>query len=178
MTTRTVGLIGILSLCAVATAPAAFGADRQNYLMLRLGIFTPTGDLDDTGYDGGMTVDYVFGHYLESQRIIEAEIGDFTADDGYWRGKVDTTPLRVTLKQLYPGDGLTPYVEAGLGVYFVDRDTALRDKDDLLFGLHIGGGLNHAINETVFVGAGVRYTKTEANYVNNLAFTANIGYRF
>jgi opacity protein-like surface antigen len=176
-----------VSMAAIAgiffiTAPAfaAEGMQKVNYGQVKLGVFHPTGQLDDDNYDNGAELSVLYGRYLNQYLSIETGIDMFGAKadisgtnstaGSYDR---DTTliasGLVVTLKGEYPVRPFRFYAGGGLGLYAVSLITELdsselgdfdKTETDFVTGAHVVAGISYDINEMFFVNLEGKYRMT------------------
>jgi opacity protein-like surface antigen len=166
--------------CVLTNAPV-FAAEqaRLNYVVVKTGIYNPTGDLDN--FDTGLNIEGVFGRYFHKNFALEGGIGLFGTKAEYSgtsallgtyteENKIAAIPLTVTAKGLLPLDKLELYAGAGLGVYLASADAELRtsnlgnftlDDNDIVFGLHLTAGGIYNITERFFFGIDTKYLSTE-----------------
>jgi opacity protein-like surface antigen len=155
-----------------------YGQDRSNYLSIKAGIYSPTGDLDDEGFDDGFNGEITYGHYFNSNFALEGAIGYFASDasltepDPFGPIEIDidiwSVPITLTAKGIYPINRFELYGGAGLGLYLwkadVDASQAgLSDSDSdggVEFGFHLLAGVNYNISDTLFLGVEGKYILT------------------
>ena len=188
--------ISVLSIALIFILPfAAFGQDSPNYFALKAGIFSPTGDLDDGGFDTGFDGEIAYGHYFNPNFALEVGLGYYLSDAsvsgfdpvllGSFREEDDITviPITVTGKGIYPSGNFELFAEVGVGIYFADFEGVLTsstlgtirvDDDDFVFGGHLGVGASYNISKNVFLGVGAKYILTSEAEFQGAALGAPI----
>ena len=181
-----------------------FGQESPNYVAFKAGSYTPTGDLDDLGLDGGFAGEVVFGHYYSPTLALEVGLGRFEADGsetefipglGVVDAKLDVsvTTISLTVKGLHPIEIGELYMGAGIGIGLVDVDAELSgalsgsgSEDDTGFGFQILAGANFNITEKCFLGVEGKYYITviepeiggEEFDADGFIITGVLGFRF
>ncbi len=173
--------VNVVSLCMAGNVMAEENPKKSNYAQLKVGMFQPTGDMEDADYDNGAAVSAVYGRYLNKYLVLEAGFDVFGSDQTV-RGSnsqagnyiqdntlVGTAGL-VTLKGEYSAGPVDLFCGVGGGIYAVtlaseidssrlgDLDT---DDSDGVFGVHVVAGANYNINERFFVGVEGKYRWTD-----------------
>ena len=165
--------------CAMQ-AGAEENVKKSNYVVGKVGVFQPTGDLDDSGFDtgGGLSVGY--GRYLTDYIIFEASLEHLLVDREV-RGENATTGSYSRDDYLYSAGALATlkfeqnigkvdfYTGAGVGLYAIllySEVDSLRlgsfDKDDTkgAFGVHGLIGMNYNFTDSIFAGIEAKYRWT------------------
>jgi len=197
-------LLSSLFILIIGVAPAA-GADLSNYVVGKIGFYTPTSnDLSD--HDTGFNTEVAIGHYFTPNIGVELGIGYFQTrgdvtvvdQNGFlFRAdeKIEVTPFTASLRASIPINvWLEIYGIGGIGGYYVydridvdhnhDHDHDHISDDKTAFGWHLGGGLNYNIRRNFFVGAEVKYVWLNATLfgqdvnLSGVRGTANFGFRF
>jgi opacity protein-like surface antigen len=195
-----------LFILVTGVAPAlGANANPNNYVVGKLGFYTPTSN-DLSGYDTGFNTEVAFGHYFTPNIALEGGIGYFqtkgdvtVVDQGGFTFRADerieVMPFTVSLRASVPINvWLEIYAIGGIGAYYVyDRievDHHNHHHDDHIsddkteFGWHLGGGLNYNISRNFFVGVEVKYVWLTANLfgqdvnLSGVRGTGNFGFRF
>ena len=179
-----VGLLAaasVVSLFLAGNVMAEENSKKDNYAQLKVGMFQPTGDLEDADFDNGGAVSVVYGRYLNKYLVLEVGFDVFGADQTL-RGAnsqagrytqdntlVGTAAL-VTLKGEFSAGPVDLFCGVGGGIYavtlsseidssrFGDLDT---DDSDGVFGVHVVAGANYNINERFFIGLEGKYRWTD-----------------
>jgi len=196
MSLRVLG-ISVLGITLLSLLPfSAFGQEKRHYLTAKAGIYTPTGDLDNSNFDTGFNGEIGWGYYVLSNVTLEVGAGFFNTDD------IRVIPLMVTGKAVYPMERWELFALAGAGAYFANFDGVLTDTvlgsvsvddDDTVFGLTLGFGANYNITDEIFLGIEGKYLlTTDAEFggnalggpakvetdLNGVIITATFGFRF
>lgn len=193
-------VIMLMPLCA-------FGQDYSNYYVLKLGEYSPTGDVDDVGIGSGFNGEWGFGSYFSEKFSYEVGVGYFKTDETFTFGTVSekdeitALPFLFTLKGHIPFKTGEFYGGVGVGWYFatidVDINTPIGSLSfsdaDNLFGLHFLAGINFNITEKWFLGIEAKkFTTNDFNFfdtdqgwflefdsdLDGLTISGQIGYRF
>jgi len=191
-----------LFILVIGVAPAT-GADLNNYVVGKIGSYTPTSN-DLSEHDTGFNTEIAFGRYFTPFIALEIGIGYFqtegdvtVVDRGaryYGNDKIEVTPLTVSLKARVPINiWLDLYGIAGVGTYFIyDRIEVSNyyyhhdhiSDDTTAFGVHLGGGLTYNIRRNFFIGAEFKYVWLNATLfgedvtLDGFRVTGNFGFRF
>lgn len=173
--------VNTVGLCAAGKVMAEEESSRNNYTQIKLGMYQPTGDLDDADYDTGATFGVVYGRYLNKYLVLEAGF-DFLGSDRTMRGSNDQAGFYtqdntlvgvgglVTLKGEYAAGPLALFAGIGGGVYAVTLDSEIessrlgdfsRDDSDGVFGAHVTAGATYNITDRFFLGIEGRYRWTD-----------------
>ncbi len=168
-----------------------------NYATLKLGGYFPQhSDLDD--FDAGINGEISLGRLVAPGFGVEGGIGYFEtegeiSDPSFSASaKFKVIPLTLSLKGQTFFQQFEPYVEAGIGVYFIDAEVSGVDAlgpfsdsdDDTQVGFHLGLGANYNVTRQLFLGLEGRYLwlKTDAfdsdARMDGITLTGNIGFRF
>jgi opacity protein-like surface antigen len=171
--------VNVASLCGAGTVMAEAETPRLNYTQVKLGMYQPTGDLDDA--DSGATFGVVYGRYLNRYLVFEAGF-DVLGSDRTERGGNDQAGAYtqdntlvgvgglVTLKGEYAAGPLALFAGIGGGIYAVTLTSEIEssrlgdfdnDDSDGVFGAHVTVGATYDINERFFIGLEGRYRWTE-----------------
>lgn len=70
-------------LISFTISPSATAQEDLNYFVIKAGIYSPTGDLDDADFDSGFDGEVVVGHYIQPNFCIEGAVGYFRSDASY-----------------------------------------------------------------------------------------------
>lgn len=169
--------VNVANLCGARTVMAEEETPRLNYTQVKLGMFQPTGDLDDADYDSGAVFGVVYGRYLNRYLVFEAGF-DALGSDRTERGGNDLAGTYtqdntlvgvgglVTLKGEYTVGPLALFAGIGGGMYAVTLTSEIEssrlgdfdsDDSDGVFGAHVTAGATYNINERFFLGLEGRY---------------------
>jgi opacity protein-like surface antigen len=180
-------LIGILaaanvmSLVMAGNVMAEENAKKLNYTQAKVGMFQPTGDMDDVNYDNGGDFSIAYGRYLNKYLVLEAGFDVFGAEQNLSGSNAQAGSYTqdnflvaaagfITLKGEYSAGPVDLFGGFGGGIYSVslaseidssrlgDLDT---DDSDGVFGVHVVAGANYNINERFFVGLEGKYRWTD-----------------
>ncbi len=119
-----------LALTFMGSFPV-FGQESPNYVAVKAGSYTPTGDLDDL--DSGFAGEVVVGHYYSPTLALEGGIGHFDTDGSFTEiippfglvdAKIDVsvTTISLTAKGFHPIEIGELYMGVGIGIGLVDVD--------------------------------------------------------
>lgn len=163
MTSKARALL-VLTITLIFLLPiSATGEEKRDYIIGKLGVYSPTGRLDDLNFGSGFNGEVAWGHYFSPNFALELGGGYFESDDIY------VVPFLATGKALYPTGNWELFAELGVGVYFAKfrgtlydpaLGTIVFDEDDAAFGLSLGLGVNYNITEEFFLGIGGKYLLT------------------
>jgi opacity protein-like surface antigen len=173
--------VNVASLCLAGNVMAEENSKKNNYAQVKVGMFQPTGDLEDADYDTGGDVSGVYGRYLNKYLVLEAGFDVFGSDQTL-RGSnsragsytqdntlVGTAGL-VTLKGEYSAGPVDLFCGFGGGIYAVTLESEIdssrlgdldTDESDGVFGVHVVAGANYNITERFFVGVEGKYRWTD-----------------
>jgi opacity protein-like surface antigen len=169
--------------CSVfSLLPAHAKPLSPNSVTLKLGGYFPQhSDLDD--FDSGANVGISLEHRVAPGFAVEGGLGYFkTKNDS--AAEFEVVPLTLSLKGQTFFQQFEPYVDAGIGVYFIDRRLGAASDDDSQVGFHLGLGANYNVTPQLFLGLEGRYlwVKSEALGVDarldGITLTGNVGFRF
>lgn len=172
--------MNVVGFCVAGNVMAEENFMKNNYAQVKVGMFQPTGDMDDANYDNGGDVSVVYGRYLNRHLVMEAGFEVFGSDQtlygsndraGSYRqdNSLVAVAALVTFKGEVSAGPVDLFCGVGGGIYSVtlsseidssrrgDRDT---DDSDGVFGAHVVAGANYNINERFFVGVEGKYRWT------------------
>lgn len=176
---------------------SAFGQDNLNYIVLKGGIYAPTGDLDRLNFGVGFNGEVAYGRYLNSVFALEVGAGYFETD-----GDVSVIPATLNAKGFITTPDVEIFGEVGVGAYFAEFDGILNtvnfgnitiDDNDTVFGIDVGLGARYNFAKNVFFGvegklimtADAKFEgtasgtpRTVESNLNGFLVTANLGFRF
>ncbi len=186
--------IVILSMVLALFLPlSAIAQDKpDNYVVFKMGVYNPTGELDDDDFDGKENAELMFGHYFNPNFALEGGIGIFINE---WKEDpveidIDTLMLLLTAKGIYPMEKFEIFGGGGIGVYKGQMDIygiPLLDysEEDTVFGFHIMIGASYDITQNWYLALEAKHHWTqEADFagfetdLNGYAITLDIGRRF
>ncbi len=164
-----------------------------NSATLKLGGYFPQhGDLD--GFDSGFNGEIALGHLVAPGFGFEGAVGYFkTKGDivtplGPATQTFKVVPVTLSLKGQTFFQQFEPYIEAGIGVYFIDDEISgagvSASENDTQVGLHLGLGANFNVTRQVFLGLEGKYLwlKTDSFgadvRMDGVTLTGNVGIRF
>ncbi len=135
---RIISIIFVLLISMIFFSPlSVLGQDEKHYVVPKLGVYIPTGDLDDAGFDTGFNGEIVYGYRLSPYFALEGGVGYFQSDakvSGSFTDPVLGTvsgsaeldlwaiPVTLTAKGIYPLGNVEFFAGGGVGVYFVNLD--------------------------------------------------------
>ena len=182
-------LICMLGLSAAIAKPLS-----PNYATLKVGGYFPQhSDLDE--FDSGFNGEISLGHLVAPGFAIEGGIGYFETKGpvmttlGLADEKIKVMPLTFSLKGQTFFQQFEPYVEAGIGVYFIKDELAVPgfisgSENDSQVGFHLGLGGNFHVTRQLFVGLEGKYLWVKTDTfgadvrLDGITLTGNIGFRF
>ena len=157
----------------------AFGQENSDYFALKLGQYSPTGDLDDAGIGSGVNGEFVFGTYLLKNFSYETSVGYFQTDETFTgfvsglgtvseKNKIKVVPFLLTLKGHIPLKAVELYGGLGIGFYFakiyIDANAPIGSASfsdrDTVFEYHCLAGINFNITKQLFLGIEAKMFKT------------------
>ncbi len=185
-------LLSVFTLIPAQAKPLS-----PNYATLKLGGYFPQhSDLD--GFDSGFNGEISLGHLVAPGFAVEGGLGYFVTEGDFVAPGIDVSekfkvmPLTLSLKGQTFFEQFEPYVEAGIGVYFIEDEisgtlggvTGSESENDTQVGFHLGLGANYNVTRQLFLGLEGKYlwVKTDTFDVdvrlNGITLTGNIGFRF
>jgi outer membrane protein W len=188
----------ILALLTLMIPGALWAEDEKNaYVVLKGGGYFPTSsDLSDQDAKVGFVGQLGFGYYLLPFLSLEASAGYFGTkgdmENTNTERKFSIYPLELTAKLGLPILFLEPYVEAGVGGYYVKSTAANQEETSMRGGYFGGAGINFNLGP-VFLGLEGRYlflkapapaptssnpSSTSDIKLDGIIGTLNIGFRF
>jgi len=180
-----------------ALVPAQAKPLSPNSATLKLGGYFPQhSDLD--GFDSGFNGEISLGHLVAPGFGFELGVGYFETkgesnEPGInASGEFKVIPLTISLKGQTFFEQFEPYVEAGIGVYFVEAEISgigpfgpvSESDNDAPVGFHLGLGANYNVTRQVFVGLEGKYLWLKSDVFNTdarldgITLTGNVGFRF
>lgn len=189
--------VNVMSLFMAGNVMADEDSKKMNYTQVKVGMFQPSGDMDDANYDNGGAFSVVYGRYLNKYLILEAGLDVFGADQTV-TGRNDEAGSYtqdnalvgvaglITLKGEYSAGPVDLFAGFGGGIYSValaseidssrlgDLDT---DDSDGVFGVHVVAGVNYNINERFFVGVEGKYRWTDDVDIRETVASIPVEYR-
>jgi outer membrane protein W len=174
-------LFGVTLILICLFPLSGFGQDNLNYLAVKGGIYSPTGDLDDFNFDSAFNGEVAYGRYFNPNFAMEIGAGYFKSDasisgvDPIFGGsyaeedEIKVIPIILSGKGIYPSGNFELYGEIGIGIYLADFEgvvshtvlgTIRLDDNDTVFGVNLGVGANYNITKKVFIGVEGKYILT------------------
>ncbi len=166
-----------------------------NSATLKLGGYFPQhSDLD--GFDSGFNGEISLGHRVAPGFAVEGGLGYYETKGEFLTPvlivvseKIKVVPLTLSLKGQTFFERFEPYVEAGIGVYFIEDELSApgfvtESENDTQVGFHLGLGANYNVTQQVFLGLEGKYLwlKTDTFGVDmrldGITLTGNVGFRF
>jgi opacity protein-like surface antigen len=188
-------LIFLLALAGLAVHTAwADPGEYKNYGRVGVGVNQFSADLDDAGFDAGITSNATCGRYLAKNLVFEATVGylytdqDFSGSTSvagsYTRDdKISVSSILATLKGQIPVGPVTFYGGAGIGVYYAAFSTEIEtanlgdfdvDDDDTVLGVHLVVGGCFDITQRFFIDAEGLYRRTGDLNINKTTGTVPV----
>jgi opacity protein-like surface antigen len=174
------GLFAVICAISLLDMPARLSAqDRTSYVSGKLGVYEPSGDLDDQGFGTGFNLEATLGTHLNRYLSVEGTTGFFITDADFavfssffgFGEEEDTLfvyPFEVSLRATAPLGRVNLYCGGGPGFYIAVLNSELdfggfEDDDsdaDAVFGGHLFGGMDFLISERMFLGVEARFIWT------------------
>lgn len=192
-------LLLFLSALAGLTLQTAWADSTgyRNYGRVGVGVNQFSADMDDAGYDAGITSNATFGRYLGKNLVFEGTVGYLYTDQdisgrtgvagSYTRDdKIGVSSLLATLKGEIPIGPVTLSGGAGIGVYYAALNTEIEtanlgsfdvDDDDTVFGVHLVVGGCYNITQRLFAAAEGLYRWTGDLKINKTTGTVPVQLR-
>lgn len=186
--------IVILSLVLALFLPlSAIAQDKpDSYVVVKMGEYSPTGELDDDDYDGKENAELMFGHYFSPNFALEGGVGIFnnTWKEASVEIDVDTLTVQLTAKGIYPMEKFEFFGGGGIGLYRGRMDiygipSYDFSEEDIVLGFHIMVGSSYDITQNWYLALEAKHHWTEeAEFedietdLNGYAITLGIGRRF
>ncbi len=173
--------VNVMSLFMAGNVMADENFKKLNYTQVKVGMFQPSGDMDDANYDNGGDFSVVYGRYLNEYLALEVgfdafgsektlrgrndEAGSYTQDNALF-GAAGV----ITLKGEISAGPVDLFAGLGGGIYSVTLASEIDssrlgdlddDDSDGVFGVHVVAGANFNINERFFVGVEGKYRWTD-----------------
>lgn len=180
---RKVLIIFTMAMAAAVMMGGTAQADSKdfwNYATAGVGVYIPTGGLDDAGFDTGFAGWITYGRLLSDNLVFEGTIdilysdrdvsgstpvaGYYTRDD-----RIGVSAVMATLKGQIPAGPVMLFAGAGLGGYYASLDSDIEtamlgdfsaDDDDTVWGVHVVIGATWDLNSRVFFGGQSLYRWT------------------
>lgn len=158
MNKKKLSILIICVLLSLSIPLSVAGEERpDNYATFKIGQYSPTGGLDDDGFDSKVALEIIFGHYFNKNFSLEGGFGVFGSDNDnagqtvYFTGFA--TPL-LTAKAILPKESFEFYGGAGIGYY--QGKIAVYDPDDeesdSAFGYHVVAGFSYNFTPYWYLG--------------------------
>lgn len=176
-----------IAAAALAALPLRAAAG-DTYLVAKLGYYGPTKDIAAAGGNFGQLDKSFYWEVGAGTNLsvlgLELTGGYLKSDNALLNLKVTSVPIFLTAKLRIPTPILSPYVEAGAGVYFnkVEIPGTFSESHTTLGG-HFGAGLDLRIT-SLLLGVEARYLLADAGVsgvtlrVDGITVTANLGFYF
>jgi hypothetical protein len=188
---------GVISIIAMSSNVVFAGWDeKRNYVLIKTGMYQPTGDLDRAGYDTGLNAGAAYGRYLNRYLVLETSL-DFSAMDQKLRGTnatagnysredtIGVISILATLKAEYTVGPVSLFAGAGVGGYLMGLNSEVTtgnlgefkvDDQDHVFGAHVVAGGRHTIGKNFFVGVEGSYRWTQDVDIKKTTGTVPVEY--
>lgn len=178
------GLLAAVNAASLLTAGTVMAGDdmmKMNYGQLKIGVFQPTGDMDDADFDMGGIFSVSYGRYLSKHLVLEAAVDTFGSEQTIHGSNAQAgrytqdnalvgAAFLVTAKGEFAAGPVNFFGGAGAGIYSVTLDSEIEssqlgdfdaDDSDGVFGAHVVAGGIYNINERFFVGIEGKYRWTD-----------------
>ncbi len=157
------------------------------------GYFPQHSDLD--GFDSGFNGEISLAHLVAPGFAVEGGFGYFETKgrvpttSGMADEKIKVMPLTLSLKGQTFFQQFEPYVEAGIGVYFIKDELSVAgvgsgSENDSQVGFHLGLGANYNVTRQMFLGLEGKYLWVKMDTfgddvrLDGITLTGNVGFRF
>lgn len=170
----------ILAVAIIFCFSPGISIANDNYLTLKVGVYSPTGDLKDADFNNAFNGEVAIGHNFTRNFGVEFGIGHFETKAtysgyNYYLGnysetdKVSVTPITLTARGIIPIEKVSLYAGAGIGLYFASGkadltsrviNVSLSDNTNVL-GFHVLAGLEYNFTPKVFAGIEAKHVWTE-----------------
>ena len=183
-------LIRISVLC-VALFLGASVAQASPYIIGKLGLYVP----DDGAFESGIGMRGAFGlsfrdlgfgseprpgSWLDKMKV-EAGLGYYSADIDIPGARGDLTVIPLTVSAIFehrlPTVPIDLRAGVGLGTYFAEYDTSVRNKSTVKQGLYLNAGVIYNINEKFGIVGDVDYDMASGD-VGGWMLNGGLRYRF
>lgn len=168
----------------------ASASNKSNYVMLRGGLITFTGNLRKADLDTGFHGEAALGRYLSPNVALEAGIGYF--HDGvnmHYGNNIWVIPLMLSLKGVFRTGDMELYAGGGPGMYAAKFHGMVNgevgEKWATVFGGHLLAGASLDISSDFFLGleGKAHFTRaadfqTVRSRLNSKSISAHLGFRF
>lgn len=203
MKKSTVMVIVIATTLTGIITPAFAAENPANYLMLKAGVYSPSGSHDLNDFNGGSTTsldsktgfagEIAAGHYILPMVALEFGAGYFQSEGSPaaqpGETKLKVVPLTATGKFFLPLGTVEPYGLFGIGAYITDLKVSgntgnFSGSSEISYGLHAGGGVNFNLDKDMFVGLEGKYLWSKPSFggqdvdLDGFVTTVNMGLRF
>ncbi len=172
----------------------------DNYFVAKLGLYNPTGDLDDAKFESSGNIELIYGHYFSPKFVLEGGLGMFHAEGGetseaklLFTDRDLTAPgIVVTPKfihrtgkwEVFGGGGVGIY-RPRLEVYYLAPSVPNFDETETAYGIHALGGATYDVAPSWYLGFEAKYIWiSEVDFdgieldLNGYMLLFDIGHRF
>ena len=165
---------------ALAVVPAA--AEVKSYFMLKGGYLAPIEKYENESLDGNAYWEIAGGF---DWWLFGAELGVGYMQSDNRLVDIKAVPVLLSGKLQIPILFFVPYAKAGVGAYFFDADSKVRERSDkdVAYGYHGEVGIDFRLGPVV-LGIEGKYMAVEPSFdfgkvkMDGVAVTGNIGLRF
>ena len=193
--------IVILSMVFALFLPlSAIAQDKPDkYIVVRMGKYSPTGELDDYDFKGKENAEFMFGHHFSPNFVLEGGFVVFINEfkQAGVEVDIDGLALLLTAKGVYPMEKFEFFGGGGIGLYQGQMDiygipSFDYSEEETVFGFHIMIGASYDITQNWYLALEAKHHWTqEADYkadlptfpgvkmdLNGFGITFGIGWRF
>jgi len=194
--------VSVILILTVFSAFPVFAQGVGQYIILKPGIYSPQDDLEDfdTGFNGELAFGAQFNKYLAVEMGVgyfhtgldESAAGNISGINYAVEGEfdIDVLPVTLSLKGILPVGKWEFYGFGGIGGYFVWGQldvTAAADgiagsvsleDNDVIFGGHLGLGVDYNITPAIFIGAEGKYLWTSEAKLEDTVSGIPVGAKF
>jgi hypothetical protein len=177
-------MVVILGVMLAVVSASAEEQEKNGYVVLKGGYFSPTGGgTENTSMNGNTYWELAGG--LDFLRFFGVELGVGYQQAQNSQVDVYTIPILLSGKVQFPILFFVPYLKAGGAYYYVNGSSRTGQGSDSTgaFGYQGGGGIDFRLGPLI-LGIEAKYMAVDANLkmgdvkLEGVTTTANIGFRF
>ena len=168
-----------LVLAFSSHAQDAAGWGKRNAVVVKGGLYGPTGDLDD--FDTGLYTDVMYNRYITRNLALEGGIGFYYTEASFSgvlpvvgsyteKDKISVIPIKANIKGVLPLDRAELYAGVGVGLYLAGVQAEVTStglgsfswtSSAAVIGAQCKAGGIYNLNESFFVGIEGEYMVTD-----------------
>lgn len=161
-----IGAAAIIAVLLLASAVSAAEEQPSNYVVLRIGQFAPTGDVEKGGYDPAQNGELLLGHYFNPYVALEGGLAIMHSEGAErepYSVIYDDRDLTIrggllNMRLLYPAGKSEVYAGFGFGRWRVSNQIWTRGSggdfsvNDTVWGYHFLVGANYGFTPYWYLG--------------------------